>query len=209
MQIVDTRADPDYEVPDTQMIAKMRTVLSVPLLREGIPVGVITLWKNKVAPFTERQIDLVTTFADQAVIAIENVRLFEELRQRTGDLSEALERQTATSEVLQVISTSPGELEPVFQSMLEHATRICEAKFTALWAFEDGAARIISSLGIPPKFAAFLQRGAHRPGPSTRSVVSSRRGRSCTFTTIAPINPISPAIALRSPGSNWAASGRC
>jgi signal transduction histidine kinase len=165
VQIVDIRADPDYEVPDTQMIAKMRTVLSVPLLREGIPVGVITLWKNKVAPFTERQIDLVTTFADQAVIAIENVRLFEELRQRTGDLSEALERQTATSEVLQVISTSPGELEPVFQSMLEHATRICEAKFTALWAFEDGAARIISSLGIPPKLAAFTQRGAHRPGP--------------------------------------------
>ena len=165
VQIVDIRTDPDYEVPDSQMIAKMRTVLSVPLLREGIPVGVITLWKNKVEPFTERQIDLVTTFADQAVIAIENVRLFEELRQRTGDLSEALERQTATSEVLQVISTSPGELEPVFQSMLEHATRICEAKFTALWAFEDGAARIISSLGIPPKFAAFLQRGAHRPGP--------------------------------------------
>jgi signal transduction histidine kinase/predicted DNA-binding protein len=163
VQILDVEADPDYEIHDPKMMGGMRTTLAVPFLRDGEPLGVITLWKDRVEPFSDRQIELVTTFADHALIAIENVRLIEELRQRTDDLSEALDRQTAASEVLQVISTSPGELEPVFQSMLEHATRICEAKFTVLWAFENGTARIISSLGIPPESAAF--RGAHRPGP--------------------------------------------
>src|SRR5256886_1327299 len=105
------------------------------------------------------------TFADQAVIAIENVRLFDEVQARTRDLSEALERQTATSEVLRVISSSPGELEPVFQAMLANATRICGAKFGNLIRFEGGAARIVSKLGIPPAFAEFLQSKPHRPGP--------------------------------------------
>ena len=90
-------------------------------------------------PFTDKQIELVTTFADQAVIAIENVRLFDEVQARTRELTESLEQQTATSEVLQVISSSPGELEPVFQAMLENATRICEAKFGVLFRFEGGA----------------------------------------------------------------------
>ena len=98
--------------------------------------------RTGVQPFTDKQIELVTTFADQAVIAIENVRLFDEVQARTRELSEALEQQTATSEVLHVISSSPGELEPVFQAMLANATRICEAKFGIMWLSEGDAFRV-------------------------------------------------------------------
>jgi two-component system, NtrC family, sensor kinase len=125
----DVLADPDFTFGDVQKLGDYRTVLGVPLLREGNPVGVIILTRHEVRPFTDKQIELATTFADQAVIAIENVRLFDEVQARTRELTEALEQQTATSEVLQVISSSPGELEPVFRAMLENATRICEASF--------------------------------------------------------------------------------
>ena len=101
-------------------------------------------------PFTDKQIELVETFADQAVIAIENVRLFNEVQARTDDLTESLEQQTATSEVLRVISSSPGELEPVFQAMLENAIRICEAKFGILFRYENGAYVAVAKLGVTP-----------------------------------------------------------
>ena len=113
-------------------------MLGVPMLREGTPIGVIVLQRRMVRPFTDKQIELVTTFSDQAVIAIENVRLFEEVQQRTADLSKSLAQQTATSEVLQVISRSPGELAPVLESILANATRICEAKFANLWLHDGG-----------------------------------------------------------------------
>src|SRR5207237_2288261 len=117
-------------------VGGFRTVLGVPLLREGMPIGVIMLTRNTVRPFTDKQIELVETFADQAVIAIENVRLFEAEQERTRELTESLEQQTATSEVLQVISSSPGELEPVFEAMLANATRVCEASYGNLWLCE-------------------------------------------------------------------------
>src|SRR5262249_29616901 len=101
-------------------------------------------------PFTDKQIELAMTFADQAVIAIENVRLFDEVQARTRELSEALEQQTATSEVLQVISSSAGELDRVFQTMLANAVRICAAKFGIMYGFTDGTFRALSSLGAPP-----------------------------------------------------------
>src|SRR5262245_47342051 len=131
----DVLADPDFTMRDAQKLGDYRTALAVPLLREGNPIGVITLTRHEVRPFTDKQIDLVTTFADQAVIAIENVRLFDEVQARTRELSESLEQQTATAEVLRVISSSPGELEPVFQAMLQNAMRICEAKFGILFEF--------------------------------------------------------------------------
>src|SRR5262249_4163369 len=106
-----------------------RTLLAIPLMRAGEAIGVIGIRRTEVRPFADRQIDLLKTFADQAVIAIENTRLFEEVQARTRELSESLEQQTATSEVLGVISSSPGALQPVFETMLSNAVRICEAKF--------------------------------------------------------------------------------
>ena len=118
----------------------------------------MALTRSEVRPFTDKQIDLVTTFADQAVIAIENVRLFDEVQARTRELSEALEQQTATSEVLQVISSSPGELEPVFQTMLENATRICDAKFGTMFRFDGDAFHPMAMVNTPPALTNFLQR---------------------------------------------------
>jgi two-component system, NtrC family, sensor kinase len=142
-------------------------VLAVPLLRDGVALGVISLWKTEVAPFTDKQIELLTTFADQAVIAIENVRLFDDVQARTRDLSEALEQQTATSEVLRVISSSPGELEPVFQAMLENATRLCEAKFGTMYFREGDAFRAVAMHGAPPAYMEARLHALVRPGPTS------------------------------------------
>ena len=163
VHVPDVLTDPEYTWSGAQKIGGYRAALGAPLLYKGTVVGVIFVAKTVPQPFTAKQIELVTTFADQAVIAIENTRLLNELRQRTGDLSELLEQQTAASQVLQVISSSTGELEPVFQAILASATRTCDAKFGLLYRIENGSARIISKLGIPPAFAEYLKRGPHRP----------------------------------------------
>ncbi|HMF23989.1 MAG TPA: GAF domain-containing protein, partial [Pseudolabrys sp.] len=179
--VPDLLADREYS-HQLALAGNWRAGLAVPMLRDGKPVGAISVARAEPVPFSDRQIQLLTTFAEQAVIAIENVRLFEAEQERTRELSESLEQQTATSEVLRVISSSPGELEPVFQAMLENATRICTAKFGLLWRIEDGAPRIISKLGIPPALAEYLQPGPHRPplkrpGPLTAisRVIKSRQ----------------------------------
>ena len=144
-----------------------RTILGVPLIREGRALGTILVRRTEVRPFEDKHITLLKTFADQAAIAIENTRLLNELRQRTDDLSESLEQQTATSEVLKVISSSPGELEPVFSAMLENATRICEAKYGVLYRYRDGAYHVDTLLNVPPALADELKRGPRRPTPAS------------------------------------------
>ena len=165
VHIPDCLADPEYTAHEYARTGKHRSMLGVPLLRDGEPIGVIGLLRTSVRPYTDKQIELVTTFADQAVIAIENVRLFDEVQTRTRDLSESLQQQTATAEVLKVISSSPGELEPVFSAMLENAIRICEAKFGVLFRYENGAFHPpAASVGVPEVLADFYQqRGAFQP----------------------------------------------
>jgi two-component system, NtrC family, sensor kinase len=167
VHVSDVLADPEYTLLEWARQAEIRTALGIPLLREGNPIGVIFLARSIVRPFTDREIELATTFADQAVIAMENVRLFDDVQKRTQELSEALEQQTATSDVLRVISSSPGELQPVFEAILENATRICGAKIGILFRYENGAYSAIATLGVTPAYAEYLNRGPIQPGPTT------------------------------------------
>jgi GAF domain-containing protein len=156
VQIPDILADHEYQGRGTKD-AGFRSLLGVPLLREGGAIGAIVIYRKEPGAFTDKQLALLQTFADQAVIAIENARLLSELRQRTTDLSKALDQQTATSEVLQSISSSPGELEPVFQAILVHATRLCEAKFGSLYLRKEDAFRAVAMHG-PSPIVEWLQR---------------------------------------------------
>jgi two-component system, NtrC family, sensor kinase len=168
VHVRDVLSDPDFKLREFARVGNFRTILGVPLLREGSPIGVVVLQRAVVRPFTERQIKLVESFADQAVIAIENTRLFESEQQRTRELTESLEQQTATSEVLKVISGSPGELGPVFQAMLENAVRLCSAKFGVLALSEADAFRAVALHGAPPAYAEVRRREPiMRFGPGT------------------------------------------
>ena len=154
--------------------AGIRTLLAVPMLKDDRLVGAIVIYRREVRPFEDKQIELVKNFAAQAVIAIENTRLLNELLQRTNDLTlrtadltEALEQQTATSEVLQVISRSPGDLEPVFTAMLEKAVRICDAKFGSIYRWDGEALHIVATHNTPPAFAEERRRSPYRPYPQS------------------------------------------
>src|SRR6266516_3315963 len=163
--VVDSMKRESYRRRDPFVVAGAelggyRTIVSVPMLKEDNLVGAISIYRQKVRPFTDKQIEVVSNFAKQAVIAIENTRLLKELR-------ESLQQQTATADVLGIISSSPGELEPVFQAMLENATRICAAKIGILFRYENGAYTAIATLGVPPAYAEYLNRGPIRPSPTT------------------------------------------
>ncbi len=154
VHVTDVAASEAYAERDPVTVAAVelggvRALIVVPMLKENELIGALTLARQEVRPFNDKQIELVQNFASQAVIAIDNARLLNELRQRTNDLTESLEQQTATSEVLQVISSSPGELEPVFAAMLGSATSICEAKFGNLFLREGDTFRAVAWHGEP------------------------------------------------------------
>ena len=167
VHVPDVQADEDYRFFESSARAGYRAMLSVPLMREGEPIGVMGMTRLVVGPFSERQIELLKTFADQAVIAIENARLFDELQARTRDLTESLQQQTATADVLKVISASPGELGPVFEAMLENAVRLCDAKFAMLILYEKtiDEFRGVASWNVPPAYSESLGKKAIRADP--------------------------------------------
>jgi GAF domain-containing protein/CheY-like chemotaxis protein len=167
IQIPDVFADAEFPNRETAELVGFRAVIGTPLLRDGEQVGFISLHKESPGPFGSNQVELLETFADQAVIAIENTRLFEAEQASKRELQEALEQQIATSEVLRVISTSPGKLKPVFQAMLENATRICEAKFGVLYRYDGTAFHADAMLGVPAAFADDLRRGPRHPTPDS------------------------------------------
>jgi GAF domain-containing protein len=167
VHIPDVLADPEYTWKESIERGSFRTMLGVPLLREGSPIGVIAMTRSTVNPFTEKQIELLRTFADQAVIAIENVRLFEAEQQRTRELSESLDQQTATSEVLGVINSNAGSLTPVFEAMLDKAMQLCDAAFGGIWTLEGNRYTAVALQGVPEAYAAFLARTTLIPGPGT------------------------------------------
>ncbi|MGC2589735.1 MAG: GAF domain-containing protein, partial [Pseudolabrys sp.] len=148
-------------------LAKARTFLAVPMLKENELLGIIAIYRQEVRPFTDKQIALVQNFASQAVIAIENARLFQAEQQRTRELAESLEQQTATSDVLRIVASSPGELQPVFESMLANATRICQAKFGTLYLREADGFRGVATHNAPTPYVEERKRNLVRPPPDS------------------------------------------
>jgi GAF domain-containing protein len=164
VHIPDIREDPEYELRALARANDYGCVLAVPMLRDGHPVGVITVGREAARPFPSEQIALLRTFAQQAVIAIENVRLFKELEARNRDLTEALEQQTATSELLKVIGRSTFDLQPVFETLAENAVRLCEAEHAFIFGFDGQVLRSVATHNIPPALKAFVEANPVRPG---------------------------------------------
>lgn len=171
VQIPDVLADADYTLREGQRLGGYRTVLAVPLLREGLPIGVFSLTRSTVRPFTERQIELVETFADQAVIAIENVRLFDEVQARTAELGEALQQQTATADVLKAISRSTFDLQPVLDTLAESAAKLCDADTSVIFKRDGDLYRWSADYGNLPEAAVFAKAN---PFAASRDSVTGR-----------------------------------
>jgi GAF domain-containing protein len=157
VHVPDVLADSEFDRFEWQKVGKQRTVLGVPLLREDTLVGVIILARTSVAPFTEKQIELVTTFADQAVIAIENARLFDEVQARTHELTETLEQQTATAEILRVISISPTDAQPVFETIVRNAVSLCDTLFANVFRFDGEWLHFVASHNVGPDYVELLR----------------------------------------------------
>jgi two-component system, NtrC family, sensor kinase len=164
IHIPDVLVDPEYRATDYQQAFGFRTILGVPLLREGSTIGVFVLNRVEMSPFNEKQIQLVATFADQAVIAIENARLFEAEQQRSRELAESLEQQTATSEVLKVISRSAFDLQPVFDAIAENGVRLCEAERAFVFRFDGEFLRAVANYNVGLEIREFVERNPIAPG---------------------------------------------
>ena len=170
IHLYDVLSDQGMEFPIAQTMSRQdgcRTILAVPMLSEGECIGAIVLRRAEVQPFSDKQVNLLQTFADQAVIALGNVRLFEQVQARTRDLTEALQQQTATSEVLEIISASAGELAPVFDKMLENATHICGARFGTMTLYENGGFRLVALYNAPPAYFDTQLYKLIRPHPES------------------------------------------
>jgi GAF domain-containing protein len=168
VHVADVTNDPEHKLAEAQRLGDYRTALAVPMLREGVPIGVLSLVRNEVRPFSDKQVDLVTTFADQAAIAIENVRLFDEVQARTRELSESLQQQTATADVLKVISRSAFDLKTVLRTLVESAAQLCEAQQAIVTERgDDGVYRLATSFGYPEEFDEYMRQNPLAPGRET------------------------------------------
>lgn len=172
VQIADVLTDTEYMQREAQRLGAFRTLLGVPLLRDGKAIGVMVLYRLAVKPFTSRQVDLLTTFADQAVIAIENARLIDEIGSRTRDIARALEEQTATAEILRAISRSPTSVEPVFECIARHAVRLCGGLFANVFRYDGELLHYVSSHEVSADFVELLR--TKYPMHPDRSQVSGR-----------------------------------
>ena len=189
VHVPDVLEDSDYAIPslNAQKIAGHRATLGVPLLREGSPIGVVLLMRRSPKPFSAKQIELVETFADQAVIAIENVRLFDEVQTRTRDLSKSLQQQTATADVLKVISRSAFDLQTVLDALIETAAHMCDADQGAITREIDGAFFRAANYGYSSKLSDFIRSA---PVQMDRSSIAGRalvEGRIVQSPTSRPI----------------------
>ena len=207
VHVADLRTDVAYTERDPAAVvavefADVRTLLIVPMLKNQELIGTINIYRQEVRPFTDKQIELIQNFAAQAVIAIENTRLLNELRQRTDDLTESLEQQTATSEVLKTISSSPNDLRPVFQSMLDNSVRICEAKFGQMFLCEGDDVRMVAHLGVPAALVGHDEhRGAFRPsfeGGLSRAIKAQEVIQIDDFISEQPSHPVARLGGARS-----------
>jgi two-component system, NtrC family, sensor kinase len=180
IHIHDVLSQPDYEMTEAAKVGGIRTMLGVPLLREGTPIGVIALQRRDIRPFTEKQIELVETFADQAVIAIENTRLLNELR-------ESLQQQTATANVLEVISRSAFDLRPVFETVAESLVRLCEADKAFIFRFDGELLRMVAAYNAPQDFKEWVEQNPIRPGRHSGSARAALERRTIHIPSSWPI----------------------